>query len=89
MIYQAKHPMIMFVSFQHRFDWPDIQDMLKLAEDTDADIVVAPIKQKGCLGINDGHTRKPSIKPDRFLMIHRCWLHLRTPFSPRYTGQVF
>jgi hypothetical protein len=47
MIYQAKHPMIMFVSSQHRFEWPDIQDMLKLAEDTDADIVVSPIRAEG------------------------------------------
>jgi hypothetical protein len=47
MVYQAKHSMVMFVTSQHRFDWPNVQDMLKLADDTDADIVVAPINHQG------------------------------------------
>lgn len=47
MVYQAKFPLVMFVTSQHRFKWPDVQDMLKLAEDTDADIVVAPINHQG------------------------------------------
>lgn len=47
MIYQSKHPLLMFVTGQHRFDEKDIEDMLKLADETDADIVVAPIKPEG------------------------------------------
>jgi hypothetical protein len=47
MIYQAKHSMLMFVTAQHRFNVKDIEDMLKLANDTNADIVVAPIKPEG------------------------------------------
>lgn len=47
MIYQAKYPMLMFVTSQHRFDAQEVSDMLKLAEDTDADIIVAPIKHEG------------------------------------------
>jgi hypothetical protein len=47
MVYQAKYPMIMFVTSQHRFDWLNIQDMLRLAERTNADITVAPINPQG------------------------------------------
>lgn len=47
MIYQAKYPMLLFVTSQHRFDALEVSDMLKLAEDTDADIIVAPLKHDG------------------------------------------
>jgi hypothetical protein len=46
-VFHAKHPMVMFVTEQHRFDSADIQDMLKLGEDSQADVVVAPIKHEG------------------------------------------
>ncbi len=46
MIYQAKHPWLMFVTVQHRFISSDISNMLQMAEKTGADIVVAPIDHK-------------------------------------------
>jgi hypothetical protein len=47
MIYQAKYPMLLFVTLQHRFDAQEVTDMLKLADETDADVVVAPIQPEG------------------------------------------
>lgn len=47
MIYQAKYPLLMFVTAQHRFSAKDVEDMMKLANETNADIVVAPVKPEG------------------------------------------
>ena len=47
MIYQATHPLLMFVTAQHRFNVKDVEDMMKLAIENEADIVVAPIKPEG------------------------------------------
>ncbi len=82
---QAKHPYLMFVTAQHRFDATQIKDMVQLLQSKAADVVVAPIDHKHL----PWHQRRAYPKP--FTQIHSIFddPSLLVSFTDTIYGKIF